>query len=294
MKKNRPLSKIASDKKFEGESERRTAVYFNVHEDSSTESTDKLPAEVEFPNRANRPLWKATVLTLFPNMFPGPLEQSIAGKALLEEKWSLHIEDLRIYSKNKHQNVDDKPFGGGTGLVINPVVIGDAIDSINKKDEHNSIVYLTPRGALFNQKIAEKLIKKKNVLFVCGRYEGIDQRTIDHYKMEEISIGDYILSGGELAAQVVIDSCVRLLPDVIKKESALHEESFSSHSIYKNLLEYPHYTRPAIWKDMIVPDILTSGDHAKIEAWRLNMAEEITKKRRKDLWKNYLKGKKDT
>jgi len=233
--------------------------------------------------------WNITVLTLFPELFPGPLEYSLAGKAMSGNIWKLTATNLRNYANDKHKTIDDRPFGGGTGMVLNPVVIGDAIEDITAQHQIDEIIYLSPRGQLFNQQIAEELITKNHVLFLCGRYEGIDQRVIDHYKIREISLGDFILSGGELAALSIIDSCVRLLPNVIGKESALDEESFSSKSIYQNLLEYPHYTRPPSWKGHGVPEILLSGHHKNIEKWRLKKAEEITKKRRKDLWRRYLK-----
>ncbi|CAM6031496.1 unnamed protein product, partial [Sphagnum compactum] len=233
--------------------------------------------------------WNVTVLSLFPELFPGPLEYSLAGKAMSGNIWKLNAVNLRDYAPGKHKTLDDKPFGGGTGMVLNPVVIGDAIEDITAKNKIEEIIYLSPRGKVYNQTLAEELIQKSHILFLCGRFEGVDQRVIDHYKIREISLGDFILSGGELAALSIIDSCVRLLPNVIGKESALDEESFSSKSIYQNLLEYPHYTRPASWKGHEVPEVLLTGHHKNIEKWRLEEAEKITKKRRKDLWRRYLK-----
>ena len=240
---------------------------------------------------ASPSLWQATALTLFPEMFPGCLGHSLAGKALEDGIWTLDTINLRRFAYNKHGNVDDKPFGGGTGMVIRPEVLGGAIDATQESHPETKLIYLSPRGKVLNQDKAFELIQIPHVTFICGRFEGIDQRVITHYNIEEISIGDYILSGGEPAALVVMDCCVRLLPGVISKQEALEEESFRSHNDFSGLLEYPHYTRPSVWNDVAVPEVLLSGNHAEIRKWRLQQSQEITKARRKDLWEVYLSAK---
>jgi tRNA (guanine37-N1)-methyltransferase len=234
-------------------------------------------------------MWSVTLLTLFPEMFPGPLGQSLAGKANEKGLWDLKTINIRDFAPPPHHRVDDKSFGGGTGLVMQPDVIGAAIESVIRpsslvprktKDERR--IYFSPRGRLFDQQMAEELVKSPEVLMLCGRYEGVDQRVLDYYEFEEVSVGDFILSGGEIAAFSVIDACLRLIPGVIGKENVHAEESFSA-----GLLEYPHYTRPAVWQGLSVPEVLVSGHHANVRDWRLQQAEEITKNRRADLWEIY-------
>ena len=227
--------------------------------------------------------WTANVLTLFPEAYPGILGMSVLGKALERRLWKLNLIDIKNFSKKNHK-VDDIPFGGGTGMVIKPDVLDGALSSI--KNKKFPIYYLTPRGTKFSQKIAEKMSECNGATFLSGRYEGVDQRFIDHHKLIEISIGDYILSGGDLPTMVVLDSIIRLLPEVISNKNALDEESFKNH-----LLEYPLYTQPRSWKNLDVPEVLLSGDHKKIKDWKIKQSEDITKLRRPDLWKKYLKSK---
>lgn len=231
--------------------------------------------------------WRATILTLFPEMFPGPLGLSLAGRALDNGIWSLDARDIRDHAPGRHRNVDDNPFGGGAGMVMRPDVIDAAlaacadsgVDSGTDSAENRPIVVLTPRGKPLNQAIVAGLAAGPGVILLCGRFEGIDQRVIEARAMAEISVGDYILSGGETAALVLLDACVRLLPGVMGAVNSADEESFNGH-----LLEYPHYTRPAEWCGRAVPDILLSGNHAAIAAWRRAEAERITQIRRPDLW----------
>jgi tRNA (guanine37-N1)-methyltransferase len=220
--------------------------------------------------------WRATILTLFPGMFPGPLGQSLAGRALETGIWSLEARDIRDFAPGRHRNVDDTPFGGGAGMVMRPDVVDAAIASAA---DSRPLLYVTPRGRPLSQSDAARLAVGPGLIILCGRYEGIDQRVIEARDAEEISIGDYVLSGGELAAMVVLDACVRLLPGVMGAAASAEEESFSN-----GLLEYPHYTRPAEWQGRVVPDILLSGDHARIAAWRHQQSETITRARRPDLW----------
>lgn len=227
-------------------------------------------------------MWSVTILTLFPEMFPGPLGQSLAGKANEKGLWDLKAINIRDFAPPPHHRVDDKSFGGGTGLVMQPDVLGAAIESVLPKAGGIKKIYFSPRGKLFTQTMAEELVKSPEVLMLCGRYEGVDQRVLDYYEFEEVSVGDFILSGGEIAAFSVIDACLRLIPGVIGKETVHAEESFSA-----GLLEYPHYTRPAVWQGLSVPEVLVSGHHANVRDWRLQQAEEITKNRRPDLWEIY-------
>lgn len=229
------------------------------------------------------------ILTLFPEMFPGTLQHSIAGKALKDNKWQIEVFNLRDFATDKNKTVDDRPFGGGAGMLIKPDIISRAIDYIKQNYIINDIYYLSPAGEIFNQTIACDLVKKNNILFICGRYEGIDCRVIKKYKIKELSIGDYILSGGEVALLTILDCCIRIIPDVIQNEVAHAEESFALNSKYKYLLEYSQYTRPKEWCNMKVPDVLLSGNHEEIAKFRLKEAENITKKRRPDLWKKYIK-----
>jgi tRNA (guanine37-N1)-methyltransferase len=220
--------------------------------------------------------WRASVLTLFPAMFPGPLGQSLAGRALENGVWSMDVTNIRDFAQDRHRSVDDTPFGGGAGMVLRPDVVDAAVASVA---DGRPIVCLTPRGRRFTQADAARLAGGDGVILLCGRFEGIDQRVIDHRAMEELSIGDYVLSGGELAALVLLDSIVRLLPGVMGAADSAVEESFSA-----GLLEYPHYTRPAEWQGRRVPDVLLSGHHAAVAAWRQAESERITRERRPDLW----------
>ncbi len=224
--------------------------------------------------------WRADVLTIFPGMFPGPLGESLAGKALGAGTWSLNTTDIRAFGLGRHRSVDDTPFGGGAGMVMRPDVLDAAIGSI--ADERPLIV-LTPRGAPLTQARVQQLAAGPGIILLCGRFEGIDQRVIDARQAEEISIGDYVLSGGEIAAFVLLDAAIRLLPGVMGAAESAQEESFA-----QNLLEYPHYTRPALWAERAVPAPLTSGNHQAIAAWRHAQATQITKTRRPDLYRQYI------
>lgn len=219
--------------------------------------------------------WSATVYTLFPSMFPGPLGHSLAGKAHEQGRWALDVRDIRDAASDKHRTVDDTPFGGGAGMVMRP----DILDLAIGPDDDRPLLYLSPRGAALTQSRVRTLAAGPGVRLLCGRYEGVDQRLLDARDAEEISIGDYVLSGGELPALVLLDSCVRLLPGVMGASASADEESFSA-----GLLEYPHYTRPAEWQGRAVPEILLSGHHAAIARWRRQQAEHLTQTRRPDLW----------
>ncbi len=225
---------------------------------------------------------KFKILTLFPEMFPGPLKYSIIGKALKNKIFKIETINIRDFSKKKSKTVDDKPFGGGAGMIIQPDVLQDSLEFAKKKNKKQKIIYLTPGGKKFSQKTAKRIKNFDNIIIVCGRYEGIDERFIKYNKIEEISVGDYILSGGETAAFILIDACVRLIPEVLGNNKSLCSESFEN-----NLLEYPQYTKPLEWKKMRPPDILLSGDHKKISDWRLKKSLEKTKKIRPDLFKQY-------
>jgi tRNA (guanine37-N1)-methyltransferase len=234
--------------------------------------------------------WTARVLTLFPEMFPGPLGQSLAGKALEAGVWALETVDIRSFARDKHRSVDDTPFGGGPGMVMRPDVVDAAIASIvdaGGADPGGRVLYLSPRGRLLDQALVRELAGGAGATLLCGRYEGLDERVIEARGLEEVSLGDFVLSGGEPAAIALVDACVRLLPGVLGAEATLEEESFE-----RGLLEYPHYTRPAIWRGRPVPEVLISGHHEKIRAWRLERAEEITRGRRPDLWARYTAGRK--
>ena len=228
-------------------------------------------------------MWKANILTLLPMAYPGLLGMSIVGKALRKKLWNMKIVDIRQFS-NKNGKVDDAPFGGGSGMVMRPDVLDRAILSVS--DDNFPKYYLSPRGSMFDQTMALKLSSEKGGTFICGRFEGIDQRVIDHHKLIEISIGDYILSGGDLGLMVILDSIIRLIPGVIGNKDGLQEETFNN-----NLLEYPLYTQPRLWKSYKVPDVLLSGNHKKIKDWKINQSESITEKKRPDFWKKYLKSK---
>lgn len=232
--------------------------------------------------------WRATVVTLFPAMFPGPLGQSLAGRALVEQRWSLNTVNPRDHAGDRHRTVDDTPFGGGAGMVLRPDIMNAAIDAAQRDSaggntgDSRPLVFLTPRGAPLTQNTVRRFAAGPGVVLLCGRYEGVDQRVIDACGAEECSLGDYVLSGGELAAMTLLDACVRLLPGVMGAAESAEDESFST-----GLLEYPHYTRPAEWRGRTVPDVLLSGHHAAIAAWRQAEAERITQERRPDLWAAY-------
>jgi tRNA (guanine37-N1)-methyltransferase len=231
----------------------------------------------------SNPPWKARVLTLFPEMFPGPLGQSLAGKALERGAWALEAIDIRTFATDKHRTVDDTPFGGGPGMVMRPDVVDAALDFATR-DGLAPTIYLTPRGRVLDQELVKELSAGPGVVLLCGRYEGLDERVIEARGLLEVSLGDFVLSGGEPAAIALIDAAVRLLPGVMGAEETLEEESFEA-----GLLEYPHYTRPAEWCGRAVPDVLMSGHHEKIRAWRKLQAERTTESRRPDLWAAYQK-----
>jgi tRNA (guanine37-N1)-methyltransferase len=235
-----------------------------------------------------KPHWTAVVLTLFPEMFPGPLGQSLAGRALEDGVWALETVNIRDYADNKHRTVDDSPFGGGAGMVMRPDVIDAAIRAHHAETGESTepLIYFTPRGRLLDQKRVEELAAERRVILLCGRFEGVDQRVLDAHGAEEVSIGDVVLSGGEPAALILMDAVVRLLPGVIGKEESLEEESFA-----RGLLEYPHFTRPQTWDGRAVPEELLSGHHERIRAWRQSQAEEATQQRRPDLWARYVAAK---
>ncbi len=226
--------------------------------------------------------WKAKVLTLFPEMFPGPLGLSLAGQGLEAGAWALETVDIRDFAADKHRTVDDAPFGGGPGMVMRPDVVSDAIDAAAGADPSLALIYLTPRGRPLTQARVGELARGPGMVLLCGRYEGLDERVLDAHGLDEISLGDFVLSGGEAAAIAVIDACVRLLPGVVGAPESLIDESFE-----KGLLEYPQYTRPQDWQGRTVPDVLVSGDHEKVKAWRQEQAEDITRERRPDLWARY-------
>ena len=238
------------------------------------------PRDLMTPTPTLARTWTARVITLLPQAFPGVLGESLTGRALREGLWSLDAIDLREFGEGRHRNVDDTPSGGGAGMVLRADVTGRAIDTAMTGAPPNwPLVYLSPRGARFDQKRAQALAAGPGVTLICGRFEGLDQRVIDHYAIEELSLGDFVMTGGEIAAQAVIDACVRLLPGVLGNEASTEEESHSN-----GLLEHPHYTRPAEWMGRTIPEVLTSGDHAKVAAWRREMSERLTAERRPDLW----------
>jgi tRNA (guanine37-N1)-methyltransferase len=220
--------------------------------------------------------WRATVLTIFPEMLPGPLAHSLAGKALATGIWRLETVDIRDFARDKHRSVDDAPFGGGPGMVMRPDVLDAAISGAGGE---GPLILLSPRGRPLDQQRVRQLAAGSGVRLICGRFEGVDERLLEAHAVEESSLGDFVLSGGEPAAIALIDACVRLLPGVVGCPDALVEESFA-----EGLLEYPHYTRPAVWQGRAVPEVLLSGDHRRIGAWRRAEAERLTRERRPDLW----------
>lgn len=223
--------------------------------------------------------WRATILTLFPEMFPGPLDVSLAGRALRDGKWRCEAMDIRGFATDRHRTVDDTPFGGGAGMVMRPDVADAAIAGAMPEGDTRPLVYLTPRGRLLDQAMVRDFASGPGLVLLCGRYEGVDQRVIEARGMREVSLGDYVLSGGEIAALALLDACVRLLPGVMGAAESAVEESHSA-----GLLEYPHYTRPAEWQGRAVPPVLLSGHHAEVARWRRAQSEAATRERRPDLW----------
>jgi tRNA (guanine37-N1)-methyltransferase len=227
-------------------------------------------------------MWQAQVFTLYPEVFPGPLSKGLYGKALSKKLWNLNIVNIRDAAEDKHKTVDDTPYGGGSGMLLKADVLAKSLDQ--NIIEGEKVIYLSPKGKKFDQTCAKQLSNEKSVSFICGHFEGVDERILTTRNIEEISIGDYILSGGETAAFVVIDSILRLLPGVLGNENSRVDESFEN-----GLLEYPQYTKPQIWEEKSVPEVLLSGDHSKIKDWRLSQSEAITRVRRPDLWQKYKK-----
>ena len=225
---------------------------------------------------------QAKVFTLYPEFFPGPLSKGLYGKALSNKSWDLKVINIRDSAEDKHKTVDDSPFGGGSGMLIKADILAKSIDQ--NIEEGERIFYLSPKGKKFDQKFAKELSNEKSISLICGHFEGVDERILSTRKIEEISIGDFILSGGETAAFLILDSILRLLPGVLGNEQSINDESFEN-----GLLEYPQYTKPQIWEGKSVPEVLLSGDHSKIKDWRLSQSEAITRVRRKDLWKKYKK-----
>jgi tRNA (guanine37-N1)-methyltransferase len=230
--------------------------------------------------------FSATILTLFPELFPGPLGASIIGRALQQGVWRLDMLNIRDFAKDKHQTVDDTPYGGGAGMVMKPEVLGAAFEQAKLQTPDSKLLYMSPRGKPLTQP-AVREFSAQSLIILCGRYEGVDQRVLDYYSVEEVSMGDYVLAGGEIAAMVLIEACVRLVPGVMGESSSAEEESFGSDDNYAGLLEYPHYTKPPLWNGMSVPGVLKSGHHGEISRWRKMQAEAITERQRPDLWKLY-------
>ena len=229
-------------------------------------------------------MWTARVFTLYPELFPGPLGSGLYKRALEKKLWSLEIVNIRDYAVDKHRTVDDTPFGGGSGMLMRADVIANSLDK-NISNKNEPIIYLSPKGKKFDQIYAKKMLDK-NINIICGHFEGVDQRLLETRSIEEVSVGDFILSGGEIGAFVVIDTIVRLITGVLGNSNSLTEETFE-----RNLLEYPQYTKPQKWEKKDVPDVLLTGDHAKIKDWRLTQSEDITRRRRLDLWEKYKKNK---
>jgi tRNA (guanine37-N1)-methyltransferase len=232
-------------------------------------------------------MWRASVLTIFPEMFPGPLGLSLAGKALGAGRWALDTVDIRDHTTDRHRTVDDTPAGGGPGMVMKADVLARALDAASPPDDRRPRLLMSPRGMPLTQARVATLSRGPGVVILCGRFEGVDERIIEGRNFSEISVGDYVLSGGELAALVLLDACVRLIPGVMGQEASAADESFS-----QGLLEYPQYTRPQEFEGRIIPDVLTSGDHAKVADWRRAEAERLTRERRPDLWAKYLASRK--
>jgi tRNA (guanine37-N1)-methyltransferase len=241
------------------------------------------PRELMSENPDLAGVWKAQVITLFPQAFPGVLGESLTGKALTERLWQLKPIDLRPYGEGRHRNVDDTPAGGGAGMVLRADILGRAIrDAQDHARGDTPLIYLSPRGKPFDQAMARDLSTKAGVILICGRFEGVDERVIDHFGITEVSLGDFVLTGGEIAAPALIDATVRLIPRVLGNADSTGDESFS-----EGLLEHPQYTKPAVWEGRAIPEVLLSGHHANITDWRRGMAERLTKERRPDLWRAY-------
>ncbi|MCH7540112.1 MAG: tRNA (guanosine(37)-N1)-methyltransferase TrmD [Proteobacteria bacterium] len=237
-----------------------------------------------------KPIWTAKVVTLFPEMFPGPLGHSLAGRALTAGIWALETVDIRAFARDIYGTVDDAPFGGGPGMVMRPDVVDAALEAAvgpSGSERAGPVIYLTPRGRLLDQARVSELARLPGATLLCGRFEGVDERVLEARKVEELSLGDFVLSGGESAAIALVDACVRLLPGVVGDAAALREESFE-----QGLLEYPHYTRPQLWRGRAAPEVLLSGHHERIRAWRRDRAEEATRARRPDLWARYVANQK--
>jgi tRNA (guanine37-N1)-methyltransferase len=229
-------------------------------------------------------VWRATVLTVFPEMFPGPLGLSLAGRGKERGLWAMDVLDIRDFARDKHRSVDDEPFGGGPGMVMRAEVVDAALAAVAERP--GPVIYLTPRGRLLDQARVRELADEPGITLLCGRYEGVDQRVLEARAVEEVSVGDYVLSGGEPAAIVLIDAVVRLLPGIVGNEKSPAEDSFET-----GLLEHPHYTRPADWQGRVVPEVLTSGHHEMVRHWRLREAERVTEQRRPELWARYVERK---
>ena len=227
-------------------------------------------------------MFQAQVFTLYPEVFPGPLAKGLYGKALSNKLWNLSVINIRDAATDKHKTVDDTPYGGGTGMLLKADILANSLDRKVKKGER--VFYLSPKGKKFDQKLAQDLSKEKSISLICGHFEGVDERVLTTRNIEEISVGDYVLSGGETAALVVLDSILRLLPGILGNEKSSLDETFEN-----GLLEYPQYTKPQIWEEKSVPEVLLSGDHSKIKDWRLSQSEAITRVRRPDLWQKYKK-----
>lgn len=241
------------------------------------------PRELITPTPDLHGVWKAKVITLFPTAFPGVLGESLTGKALQEGLWQLETLDLRQYGLGKHRNVDDTPAGGGAGMVLRADVLGPAIEQAMEGATPNwPLIYLSPRGRRMDQPLMRGLARADGVTLICGRFEGVDERVLEEYGVQEVSLGDFVMTGGEIAAQALIDATVRLLPGVLGNQASTEEESFSA-----GLLEHPQYTRPAEWKGRPIPEVLMSGHHGRIAEWRHQMSEQITEARRPDLWQAY-------
>ena len=244
-----------------------------------------VPQEMSSENAPADQAWHATVMTLFPEMFPGALGQSLAGQGLKDGVWALETVDIRDFARDKHRSVDDAPFGGGPGMVLRPDVVSDAIEAATAFDKDLPLIYLTPRGRPLDQARVRELATGPGAVVLCGRFEGLDERVCQAHAVEEISLGDFVLSGGEPAAIALLDACVRLLDGIMGAPESLAEESFET-----GLLEYPQYTRPQEWKGRTVPDVLVSGHHEKVRAWRRERSEAITRERRPDLWDRFVAG----
>ena len=229
-------------------------------------------------------MWKVRVFTLYPEMFPGPFASGLYQKALEKKIWSLEVVNIRDYATDKHKTVDDTPFGGGSSMLIRADVVANSLDK-NISNKSEPIIYLTPKGKKFDHIYAKKILGK-NINIICGHFKGVDQRLLETRNIEEVSVGDFILSGGEIGAFVLIDTIVRLIPGVIGNYNSLNDETFE-----RNLLEYPQYTKPQKWEEKEVPDVLLTGNHKKIKDWRLTQSEDITRRRRPDLWEKYKKNK---